>query len=226
MKSREELEKALVPSKIEDASSRYADQQWLRVTVNAIPYIGGSLDRLLTIHHEEFLKKRINNLFDALIEEIDKIGHSNISYDFLESEEWYDIFLSSLERVARIKEKERILAIGKILARTICGEPTEEIHPVDLVSIITDLSEQEAYVLSLIGTIYEKRTDLLTGSKSTLFTVQSISDVVPNQLKPSLELLLDRLVGKGLLGTLFENYGLNDASNSILKFYRKEHEIL
>jgi hypothetical protein len=83
--------------------SRYADQQWLRVTVNAIPYIGGSLDRLLTIHHEEFLKKRINNLFDALIEEIDKIGHSNISYDFLESEEWYDIFLSSLERVARIK---------------------------------------------------------------------------------------------------------------------------
>ena len=132
---------------------------------------------------------------------------------------------TSVERVARIKEKERIVAIGRILGKTICGEQTQAIHPVDLISIISELSEQEAYILSLVGTIYKKRSDLLTGSQKSLFTVQSISDVVPERLKPSLELLLDRLAGKGLLGTLFENYALNDASVTILKFYRKEHNI-
>ena len=202
----------------EQISEGYSTKSWLRSLVALVPYIGGSLDILLTNKHNVIVQKRIEYLLYELKCEIEKTDSDKIDYQYLESEEWHDLFLLSLERTAKLQDRKRIAAIAKILSGAVEKDPNFEIHPVDLVQTIVDLSDQEATILYYVGTLYDSRQDLLTGSQNTLFTVEALQKIVPKELRSNVDFLLDRLVGKGLIGSIFENYGINAAAEQLLKY--------
>jgi len=220
--SLKDIESAIVPNDAEKIAEKYSDKPWLRVLVSATPYIGGGLDILLAHEAEKFRERRIRAVLDATSREIERLGSEKLDRTFLGSEEWFDLVISSLEKAVKVREEKRLHAVGKVLAYSAIGSDELTIHPVDLISILTELSDQEAYVLGLINFIYRQRQDLLTGSRNTLFTADSIKVLVSENLHPSLELLCSRLVGKGLLDTISEYYRLNDAGKKVAEFYSNE----
>ncbi|MBP6520116.1 hypothetical protein [Shewanella sp.] len=84
------------------------------------------------------------------------------------------------------------------------------------------MSPSEASMFGEIGKIYLEHKSLLTGSGNTLFRVKDILDVLPPNLQKNAGFLCARLESKGLLSSIFENYGLGDAGEELLKYFRSQ----
>lgn len=192
----------------------YSDQTWLRALVNCVPYIGGGLDVLLTSTHEKVTAKRIAIFIAELSSRLENVEES-INSAFIESEEFYDIFTLSIEKVARISEEERIKTVSRIIADTASGMPTDTIHPVDLIAAICELSNQESAVLGKIIEIYAHKKELLTGSYNDLLTIETIKLELNPILQSSADFLCSRLVGKGLINQGYGYYSLSEAGSKI-----------
>jgi len=220
--SLQDIENAIVPTNAEMIAEKYSNKMWLRTLVAGVPYIGGGLDIQIAHEAEKFRARRINVVLNATSRAIERLGKEKLDNTFLASEEWFDLVISSLEKAVKVREEKRLKAVGRVLAYSAIGSKELTIHPVDLISILTELSDQEAQVLGIVGFIYNERHDLLTGSVTSLFTTDGIKVLIPPQLHPSLELLCSRLVGKGLFDTIAEYFSLNSAGKEIVKIYSME----
>jgi len=198
-------------------SDIYSSQIWLRSLVALVPSVGGSLDILFTAKHNELVQKRTTILLNELQNNLSFI-EEKINNEFLSSDEFHDMFILALERVTRISDENRIKAVSSILADSITGIPAQDIHPVDLISVISELSNQESQVLSVIIGIYKNKKELLTGSNNTLIQPTDIKSQLPGIIQPSSDFLCDRLVGKGLLESGYGYYGLSSAAKRITKY--------
>ena len=220
--SLEDIKNAIVPTNAEKISERYSNTMWLRYIVAGVPYIGGGLDIHLSQEVQKYRERRIIAVLDAASRKIEQLGEAKLDKKFLASEEWFDLVISSLEKAVKVRDEKRLSAVGNVLAYSATCSTDLTIHPVDLVSILTELSDQEAHILGTVGMMYKERQDLLTGSSSSLFTVDRLKILVSEKLHPSLDLLCSRLVGKGLLDTLAEYYSLNEAGKAICQLYSEK----
>lgn len=214
-----EIVRKTAESLVARSAESYSTNQWLRALVALIPYIGGSLDILLSHRHFEIVQKRLACLIEGLSEKVSSLDQSKIDRVYLESEDWHDLFLLSLEKASRVASKDRIRAIAAILAKPLIGEAGGAIEPFDLVQIVGELTEQEAMTLSLVGQLYRSHPDLLTGSYQTLFTTKSLQSITLERHRDAMPLLLSRLVGKGLLDTIAEYFSKAPATDEILNLY-------
>jgi len=86
-----------VNNKISKASEVYAENTILRAAVNAIPYVGSSLDVIFASKGQEIIRSRLNCLLDNLKQEMDKIKENKVDRKYLESGEWFDIILKCID---------------------------------------------------------------------------------------------------------------------------------
>jgi hypothetical protein len=196
-------------------SDLYSSQPWLRSLLALVPTVGGSLDILFTAKHNELVQKRTTILLNELQKNLSCI-EEKINREFLNSDEFHDMFILALERVTRISDENRIKAVSSILADSITGIPAQDIHPVDLISILSELSDQELQVLSVVIGIYQNKKELLT--EKELVKPVDIKSQLPGIIQPSSGFLCDRLVGKGLLESGYGHYRLSSAAISITKY--------
>lgn len=182
---------------VESLIHKYGDSPWTKSVVASLPVIGAFLDSHFNSMANEIYQRRIESMFSEIKNELSYISD-------------------------QIVDTERISAIARIIAESIIGKQATSIPSFDLVSVIGEMSPSEASMFGEIGKIYLEHKSLLTGSGNTLFRVKDILDVLPPNLQKNAGFLCARLESKGLLSSIFENYGLGDAGEELLKYFRSQ----
>ena len=201
-----------------EISSKYAESLWLQALVSALPYIGGSVDKLLTSRHDSIVKSRIEYLLSTMSDRIEKL-EVDINKEVVLTEEFHDILVNSLEKVTKIGQKERIKAISSILVEAAAGQSDlDSVHPTDLINVLAELTDQEALVLGTVININFNNKNVMTGTNNNLMKLDNIKDELPSTLKASADFLCSRLAGKGLLDTNFSYFSLSFAGIKIKQY--------
>jgi len=102
--------------KLSEIATRYTEATPLRIILTSIlPGFGSSIDLALSSYADEIYKKRIENAFDNLNNEIKDLKESFLNEDFLKSESFFDIFRLYLEKSIRTRQKKKIQYYARLL---------------------------------------------------------------------------------------------------------------
>ncbi|EIO4083688.1 hypothetical protein LQK65_004163 [Vibrio parahaemolyticus] len=211
------------PNKLAESwIKKYGDSAWVKSIVASLPIVGAFLDSHFNSMANEIYQGRINSLFHEIHSEISFLKDKAVDHSYLSSEEFFDLTQNAFSRIMKIADIDRTSAIARVIAECIMGEQQTTIPPFDLVNVIGEMSPSEALMFGEIGKIYLNRKDLLSGSSNTLFVVKDIESVLPSAIQKNAGFLCARLESKGLLGSIFENYGLEPAGEELLKYFQSQ----
>lgn len=169
-----------------------------------IPYVGGSLDIILSHRFQEIAKRRIEFMLAALATRLKDVTEDKIDLAFLESEDWADIVRLAIERSARIRNKERLAAVAEILKGVATREVCATGHAEDLLEVIASLNDEETVVLR------EVHRESVDGRGEITGYGKSLEGRIPQQLFNRIPFLLKRLEALGLISEVtgtFYGYG-------------------
>src|SRR5690606_25063801 len=159
-------------TEIEGISGQYANATWLRSLINLIPNVGSTLDVIFLAKHDAYMKRRIETFFSEFASELDRLD-KKVEEGIVATEEFHDLFILAAERSARISDDIRIKAVSKIIAEAAIGKSdVNSVHPVDLIMVLTEMSNQESLFLGVIMNIHYAKTNLLTGENNDLMTIE------------------------------------------------------
>lgn len=100
-------------SSLASASEKYADATAARAMVQAIPYVGGSIDTLLAGKGSKIQRQRLEDLLIQLEDRFSKVSVSP-AYD---EEDLYDIVMMAMENSIRTRATEKRKIYAQIVAR-------------------------------------------------------------------------------------------------------------
>ncbi len=139
----------MITDKLSKAKEEYARKTGWRALVNLIPYIGSSLDVLLTAKAQEVTQQRIESLVSEVSNQLKLIEESKVDKSFLDSDEWYDLVFRTFEKAIRTRSTEKIQLYSKILVGTLISPENRE-HSEGFLDILADLSETEVKLARLV----------------------------------------------------------------------------
>lgn len=140
------------------ASEQYADLTILRSLISAIPYIGGSIDVLLSGKASKIQSERIMKALELLKSEFETVSEHMIDSKYLESEEFYDILIHFFEKIVRTNSKNKIQYYVKILKSDILKFKTNT-ESSSLLETLSELSNLEVLCLGYIYNHVVKKED-------------------------------------------------------------------
>lgn len=206
-----------------EMQSDYSDTLWLRATVSLIPYIGGSLDLILSHRAGKLAKLRAEKLLAELRTEMEQAKETSIRREFLESDEWTDLVRLAVERGARIRDTSHLRAIARILKGIATDEISTSGHAEDLIDVVAALKDEEALILR---EIYERFT---RGQDKVQNYGEELEEHVPSPLRRRVPFLLKRLEALGLItettGAFYDygggEYGLTPTGKELCAYLRQ-----
>lgn len=178
-------------------SQKYEKNPLARIIINAIPYIGGSLDVALSAKWNDFQQKRIDDFLNKLSLELELIQEDKLDKAFINSEGFFDIVYNIVKDItaSRLSEKRTIYA--KILKDSL--EEGQDIYNLEsLIKQVEDLKEKDMLFLKHI------QTYLIQGAE---LTGEKLSSYIADNDNFSIEEITRMLFRFAYLGLL--NYGTN-----------------
>ncbi|NQV69270.1 MAG: hypothetical protein HQ498_04510 [Pseudohongiella sp.] len=125
---------------IENASIRYLERTKLRASVQAIPYVGGSLDTLLSGSGTKIQSQRLEHFLKELSDRLQKLECApSIDETLL-----FDFAIEAMEKSVRTKESKKRELFASIMANQI-ADPS-----------LTEFSEMALRIVSELDTIHFK----------------------------------------------------------------------
>jgi hypothetical protein len=154
-----------VASKLVKASEVYANNTVLRALVNAIPYVGGSLDVLFAYRGQQIVQERIMGLLEDLSIEMGGVREEVVDRKYLESEEWFDLILRGIGAATKTRDQEKIRLYAKILKGAVTAQNREEFAPEEYLVVLAELTPKE---IEVARAIYEQQSGRPQDSESEL----------------------------------------------------------
>jgi hypothetical protein len=200
------------------ASEVYADQVLIRASINAIPFIGGSIDVLLSSFGQKFVIKRIENFLTELNHEISLLDSKKINHDFLNSEEGFDLIIKSFNSASRTRQQEKLKLYAKILKNALTNQKTySEEEPEMFLEIIEGLSTREFRVATLL---FRQKAKMKPHESVRTVDFASLAKENPEFNKDELVYILVRLEKTGLIKEhIFTIHGAGGDSYQINKLF-------
>jgi hypothetical protein len=116
---------------------RYADTLSLRASVQAIPYIGGSLDTLLAGRAAQIHLERVEKFTSDLAHRLTAVESAAAN---LNDEAFADLMLSTFEKVARTRSDQKRSRFAEIITNQV-AKPTPWEEPENAVRLLSDLED-------------------------------------------------------------------------------------
>jgi len=130
---------------IAKARGKYAESISLRAAMQAIPYIGSSVDTLLAGRASQIHLERVETFASELHRRLEHLEHAKAN---LEDEAFADLILATFERVARTRSAEKRSRFARIISRQVCeGQEWEE--PETAVRLLGELEDIHVEVMSV-----------------------------------------------------------------------------
>jgi hypothetical protein len=156
---------------------KYADNIPIRFLIQKIPFIGGSLDFILSEVANKWREKRFQTLLINLDEKIKAIGISaedNIAQiqHKVSTEDFYDLFLLTVQKSMMTHKEEKISRFANILKNYLINELTTEDYLVEVFFDITDdLSETE---ISKLAELQDNSIEVYYTSRDKPFDIERL----------------------------------------------------
>lgn len=131
----------------------YTGKSALRALITTMPVIGSPIDVLISTEGQNIIQERITDLINELTSEMDKISEDKVDYEFIWSEDFFDLIVTAFESASRTKEIEKINLYAKIIKNSVIIEEAD-FSSLEYIRIITDLSLQEFLV---VKQLYENK---------------------------------------------------------------------
>lgn len=109
---------------IQKISEQYSDITVIRALIQAIPYVGGSLDTLLSDSGQKFKMQRIESLIADINVRLSDLRIDPVLVSIEQKEEMYDMLLFSFEECARTRSELKRKNFSRIITNQI-------IRPID-----------------------------------------------------------------------------------------------
>lgn len=116
---------------------RYADHVVLRASVQAIPYIGGSLDTLLSGRAAQIHLERVEKFASDLAHRLAAVESATAN---LNDEAFADLMLSTFEAVARTRSDQKRSRFAEIITNQVARPMLWE-EPENAVRLLSDLED-------------------------------------------------------------------------------------
>lgn len=145
-----------IEKRIEKISQAYSQNLVARAFVNAIPYIGSSLDLVFSEKWNKISNIRTQMFFDFIKDELEKIDEAKINQSFIESDDFADLTVKCLELSSRSRKQEKIKMIAKILTNAIITGKFDIEEFEEIKYIIDQISLREITFLSHLETLEDE----------------------------------------------------------------------
>lgn len=144
--------------KLTEASQVYGDLTILRAGINAIPFVGGSLDVLLSSSGQKFIMRRIEYFITELQNELANLQENQINKDFFETEEGFDLIVKAFDSTSRTRQQEKLNLYARIVKSTLnVSKDFEEDDPEIFLKIVEELSVKELRVAKCLYELKESK---------------------------------------------------------------------
>lgn len=127
----------------------YNDNSPLRLCVLGIPSLGPVIDTILTSKGQQISYIRLLSLINNLEEEIKEIDERLINLEFIESEEFYDLLVKSIEASLKTRHDKKRKLFAKIIKHR-CIVQKSELNPEFYLDIVSELTIEELIVAQKI----------------------------------------------------------------------------
>lgn len=124
-------------SEISKLRQQYANIVTLRASVQAIPYIGGSLDTLLAGRAAQIHLERVEKFTSDLAHRLAAVESAGAN---LNDEAFADLMLSTFEKVARTRSDQKRSRFAEIITNQVT-KPTSWEEPENAVRLLSDLED-------------------------------------------------------------------------------------
>jgi hypothetical protein len=213
------------------ASVSYTNNTILRVLVNAIPYIGSSMDIIFASKGSKIIQERIEVLLRNLETEMGFIEEKMVDYEYLRSEEFFDFLTKVIEASAKTRDRAKIHLYAKMLRGSVVLRDKREFSSEDYLNILIELTPRELEVASVI---FEQQGDDRPSSNENdlqwayKMGWKNLADKLPTVSREDLPFVLQRLSKSGLIkevtGSYFDYVGgvyvITDAFRKLMQFLK------
>lgn len=138
----------------EETIQLYNDNSPLRLCVLGIPSLGPVIDTILTSKGQQISYNRLLSFINELENEIQKIDNRLINLEFINSEEFYDLLVKSIEASLKTRHEEKRKLFAKIIKNR-CLVQESDLNPEFYLEIINELTIEE---LIVARKLYELKT--------------------------------------------------------------------
>lgn len=149
----------------QDIIQKYEGNTVLRVIVNLIPYVGGSLDVALN-KWSQIKQRRIDELMGAINEELEGIQDDLINKSYLESDEFYDLVYQIVNNAVANRCPETRIAYAKVVRSAVLNEETTA-NLEDIIRQVEGMREKDLFFLRALKSLLLSGRDL-TGEALSL----------------------------------------------------------
>jgi len=139
-----------ISDKLKPAIEKYSENTILRASISTIPFIGILLDVFLTTKAQKIINDRTMSLFDKLKEEMDTLEDRIIDKDYMNSEEFIELFIRTIGASAKTRNKEKIKLYAKLLKGAIKFQDRKKYSPEEYLQVLSELTIKELEVAKAI----------------------------------------------------------------------------
>jgi len=201
--NKENLEK-----KITQAAEVYSKNIAIRSLITQIPYIGSPIDIFITVKAQKIFEERITAFLMNLDTEFSKLQSSVINYEYLDSEEFFDVFLKTYEQVLKTRSRLKLELFAKLIRGSVIIGFDEKFSSESYLYILSELTEKEFCIAKNLYK-FDENSEKVGASKK--FVVSEINKYLINEnnliSEDELEVILIRLQSVGLLKIVLSGGG-------------------
>jgi hypothetical protein len=116
--------------------------------IGGIPYIGTALNEVVFELRGRVKQKRVNNFIIELKKYMETINGEEINFNYIESEEFGDIFESIIKRIIYNRSEEKLHRFKKVLVKQMAN-PSNSDHIESFLDIISKINEKQIHILDI-----------------------------------------------------------------------------
>jgi hypothetical protein len=129
----------------DEICEKYSKIPLLRAFVNAIPYIGGSLDVVLSEQWNAIYERRVEHLLHQLSEDLKNL-EDKVDKEYITSEGFFDLVYKILQESVKTRLDEKRKLFSKIIRDSITTQrDTQETE--EVIDIIISMNQKDLYFL-------------------------------------------------------------------------------
>lgn len=132
-------------NKLTEFSKKYGGNPYLRSIINLVPYIGGSLDVILTEKWNSFYQRRIENMLDQLSHDLTEV-QEKINDEYLESEEFFDIIQKIIQESIKTRLDYKRKIYSKIIRDSISYQKSTA-ETESIIEVVSNLYENDLFLI-------------------------------------------------------------------------------
>jgi hypothetical protein len=140
-----------ISKRLDEAVERYPESWKVRSIVQAIPYLGGVIDNIVTGKVTTVQRERFELFIEELRDACVSLNGEKLDKGFIESDEFVDLFVNVSERVVRTHEDEKREALRNAFLKATTKDGSKGPFKEIAIRLIGDLTVDHMRVLRVVA---------------------------------------------------------------------------